>query len=65
MPQAPLAAKKRQSGASPSVRNRSARGSGYPANKGSNPVSRGLAAECLRQADGPPTQGEIGVPRLK
>ena len=36
-----LGRKKRQSGASPSVRNRSARGSGYPANKGSNPVSRG------------------------
>jgi hypothetical protein len=57
---------KRQRGASPSVGNPSARGLGYPPNKARNPSSRDVAAECLRQADGPPSPGqEIGVPRLE
>jgi hypothetical protein len=34
-----------------------ARAYGKSPNKGRNPVSRDVAAECLRQADGPPTQG--------
>jgi hypothetical protein len=54
--------RKRHRGASPSVRNRSARGHRYTPTKGSNPVSRDVAADCLRRADGPPTQGERRAP---
>jgi len=53
---------KRHRGTSPSVRNRSARGHRYTPHKASNPVSRDVAADCLRQADGPPTQGERRAP---
>jgi len=49
--------KKRQRGASPSVRNRSARGHRYTPNKASNPMSRDVAADACgklttRQAQG-------------
>jgi hypothetical protein len=61
MPQAPLAAKE--------AKRRLAVGQEplgsriwLPAEQGSNPVSRDLAAECLRQADGPPAQGERRAP---
>ena len=59
-----LGRKKRQSGASPSVRNRSARGSGYPANKGSNPVSRGWPPNACGKLTARQPR-ERGVPRLK
>ena len=55
---------KRQSGASPSVRNRSARGSGYPANRGSNPVSRGWPPNACGKLTARQPR-ERGVPRLK
>ena len=61
-PTGALGRKKRHRRASPSVRNRSARGHRSTPNEGSNPVSRDVAAECLRQADGPPTQGERRAP---
>jgi len=60
-PQAPCPPKKAERPRC-QVRNRSARGHGYTPNKGSNPVSRDVAADCLRQADGPPTQGERRAP---
>jgi hypothetical protein len=51
MPQAPLAAKEGKEAPRRQVRNRSARGHRYTPNpKGSNPVSRDLAADACGEA---------------
>jgi hypothetical protein len=53
---------KRHRGASPSVRNRSARGHAYTPNKGSNPVEPGLGRRMPAATLRPASPGKRGVP---